>query len=73
MTYVPNTIGIPTHGVDWWHHGPRIGKRKLKSPIKLPQDEERKIGGRKIKRGGRTIGGPITSVHSAPITPCQMV
>jgi hypothetical protein len=43
MTYVPNTITIATHRVDWWHHGIRIGERKLKSPMKTPQGEKRKM------------------------------
>jgi hypothetical protein len=42
MAYVPNMIRIPTHGVDWWHHGLRVGERKLKSLMEPPQGEERK-------------------------------
>jgi hypothetical protein len=40
--YVPNTIGIPTHGVGLWHHRPRIGERSHKSPMEPPQGEERR-------------------------------
>jgi hypothetical protein len=69
MAYVPNMIRIPTHGVDWCHHGLRVGERKLKSLMEPPQGEERKRkkknrGGRKKKRGGGTVGGPITPVYS---------
>ncbi len=39
-TYVPNTIRIPTHGVDLWHHGLEIGERNPKSPIKPSQGEK---------------------------------
>jgi hypothetical protein len=51
MTYVPNMIRIPTHGVDWWHHGLRVGERKLKSLMEPPQGEERKK--EEKNRGGR--------------------
>jgi hypothetical protein len=47
--YVPNTIGIPTHGVDLWHHGLRLAKRNPKSPMKPPQEE----GGKKERGGGK--------------------
>jgi hypothetical protein len=40
--YVPNTIGIPTHGVDLWHHKLQIRERTPKSPMEPPQGEERK-------------------------------
>jgi hypothetical protein len=40
--YVPNMIGIPTNGVDLWHHGLRIGERNHKSPMEPPQVEERR-------------------------------
>jgi hypothetical protein len=36
MTYVPNTIGVSTHGVDLLHHGLRIGERTPKSPMEPP-------------------------------------
>jgi hypothetical protein len=51
MMYVPNTIGIPTHGVDLWHHGLRLVKRNPKSPMEPPQGE--RGGERKKERGGR--------------------
>jgi hypothetical protein len=41
-TYIANTIGIPTHGVNLRHHGLRIGERNPKSPIDPPQGEERR-------------------------------
>jgi hypothetical protein len=41
MTYVPNTIGVSTHGVDLLHHGLRICERTPKSPMEPPQGEER--------------------------------
>jgi hypothetical protein len=50
MAYIPNMIRILTHGVDWWHHGLRVGERKLKSLMEPPQGEERK---RKKKNRGR--------------------
>jgi hypothetical protein len=40
MTYVFNMIRIPTHGVDLWHHGLRIGERKPKSSMEPPQGED---------------------------------
>jgi hypothetical protein len=43
MTYVPNMIGILTHGVDLWHHRLRIGRE-------IPNDQ---WSSRKVKRGGR--------------------
>jgi hypothetical protein len=42
MTYVHNMIGIPTHRVDLWHHGLRIGERNPKSLMEPPQGEERR-------------------------------
>jgi hypothetical protein len=42
-TYVPNTIRVPTHGVDLMHHDLPIGERTPKSPMELPQCEERKM------------------------------
>jgi hypothetical protein len=51
--YVPNTIGIPTHGVDLWHHGLRLANRNPKS-----QGE-----GRKKERGGRR--GPEASCRAS--------
>jgi hypothetical protein len=42
MMYVPNMIGIPTNGVDLWHHRLRIGERNHKSLMELPQVEERR-------------------------------
>jgi hypothetical protein len=45
MMSVPNTIGIPTHGVDLWHNGLRLVKRNLKLPMEPPQGE--RGGGRK--------------------------
>jgi hypothetical protein len=51
MTYVPNIIGIPTHGVDLWRHGLEIGERNLKSPIEPSQGEKR----RKKKRDEEEI------------------
>jgi hypothetical protein len=51
-------IGIPTHRVDLWRHGLRIGERNPKSPMEPPQGEkrrrkkERKRGGEKCKRDG---------------------
>jgi hypothetical protein len=54
--YVPNTIGIPTHGVDLWHHGLRLVKRNPKSTLEPPQGE--RGGGKKKERGGRKrVGG----------------
>jgi hypothetical protein len=54
--YVPNTIGIPIHGVDLWHHGLRLVKRNPKSTLEPPQGE--RGGGRKKERGGRKrVGG----------------
>jgi hypothetical protein len=50
-TYVPNMIGIPTHGVDLWHHILRIGERTPKSSIKPPQGEERKRKKEKEEEG----------------------
>jgi hypothetical protein len=50
MTNVPNTIGVPTHEVDLWHHEFQIGERTPKSPMEPPQGEERK---RKKERGGQ--------------------
>jgi hypothetical protein len=66
--YVPNTIRIPTHGVDLWHHGLQIGERNQKSPIEPPQgeesrrkkeseEEERKRGGRKRKKARGLLAG----------------
>jgi hypothetical protein len=37
-------IGIPTHGVDLWHHGLRLVKRNPKSSMEPSQG---KRGGRK--------------------------
>jgi hypothetical protein len=36
MTYVPNMIAVPTHGVDLRHHGLPIGEETLKSPMEPP-------------------------------------
>jgi hypothetical protein len=36
MSYVPNMIGVPTHGVDLRHHGLSIGEGTPKSPMELP-------------------------------------
>jgi hypothetical protein len=47
-TYVPNMIGIPTYGVDLWHHGLQLVKRNPKSPMESPQGER---GGRKKEIG----------------------
>jgi hypothetical protein len=51
MKYVPNTIGIPTHGVDLWHHKLLLGERGPKLQMEPPQGE--RGGGRKKGRGGR--------------------
>jgi hypothetical protein len=48
-TYIPNTIRIPTHGVDLWHHGLRFGERTPNcqwSHHKVKRGE----GGRKERR-----------------------
>jgi hypothetical protein len=42
MTFVPNMIGIPTHGVDLWRHGLQIGERNPKSSMEPPQGEKRR-------------------------------
>jgi hypothetical protein len=42
MTYVPNMIEIPTHGVDLWRHGLQIGERNPKSSMEPPQGEKRR-------------------------------
>jgi hypothetical protein len=57
MTYVPNMIGIPTHGVDLWHHRLRLAKTNPKSPMELSQGERGE--GRKKERGGRKRAGGI--------------
>jgi hypothetical protein len=46
-TYVPNTIRLPIHGVDLWHHRLQIGERSPKSSMEPPQGEE---GRRKKER-----------------------
>jgi hypothetical protein len=56
ITYIPNTIGVLTHGVDLRHHGLPIGEGTPKSLVELLQEEERKRKeerkrGRKRKRG----------------------
>jgi hypothetical protein len=48
-TYVINTIGIPTHGVD----GFQLVKRNPKSPIEPPQVERAR--GRKKERGRKIV------------------
>jgi hypothetical protein len=64
MKYVPNTIGIPTHGVDLWHHKLLLGERGPKLQMEPPQGE--RGGGRKKERerrkkeGLRPLDGPIT-------------
>jgi hypothetical protein len=64
-TYVPNTIGIPTHGVDLWHHELQIGERNPKSPMKPPEGEKRRRKKEREEeereRGPVTLGGPVTS------------
>jgi hypothetical protein len=50
-TYVPNTIGISTHGVDLWRHGLKIGERNPKSPMESSQGEK----SRKKKRDEEEI------------------
>jgi hypothetical protein len=45
MTYVPNSIRIPTHGVDFSHHGLRFGDRTQNcqwNRRKVRRGEERK-------------------------------
>jgi hypothetical protein len=42
MMYIPNMIGVPTHGVDLRHHRLPIGEETPKSPMEPPQGEERK-------------------------------
>jgi hypothetical protein len=63
--YVPNTIGIPTHGVNLWHRRLRLANRNPKSPMEPPQGER---GGRKKERkkerkekGRMHLGGPVTA------------
>jgi hypothetical protein len=50
-TYVFNTIGIPTHRVDLWHHMLQIGERSHKSSKEPLQSEERR---RKKEKEGLT-------------------
>jgi hypothetical protein len=60
MMYVPNTIGIPTHLVDLWHHVLRIEERNPKSPMEPPQGEEmrkKERGERKRKRVKELLAG----------------
>jgi hypothetical protein len=41
-TYVPNRIGISTHGVNLGHHRLRMEKRTQESPMEPPQGKERR-------------------------------
>jgi hypothetical protein len=53
--YVPNTIGIPTHEVNLWHHGLRLVKRNPKSQwgrYKVNEEEDE----RKREEKGRGSG-----------------
>jgi hypothetical protein len=59
MTYVPNMIGILTHGVSLWHHGLRIGVRNPKSPMEPPHGEEGRRK-KKEKEGRGPLGGLVT-------------
>jgi hypothetical protein len=75
--YVPNTIRIPTHGVDLWHHGLQIGERNQKSPIEPPQGEEsrRKKESEEEERG-RRLGDCWRASHAegtgvTRVAPCQ--
>jgi hypothetical protein len=52
MVYVPNTIRIPTHGVDFSHQGLRFGERTRNcqwSRRKVKREEGKKRGARKRK------------------------
>jgi hypothetical protein len=64
MTYIPNMIETPTHGVDLWHHWFQIGERNFKSPMEQPQGEKSRKKEREEEereRGLETLGGPVTS------------
>jgi hypothetical protein len=41
MTYVSNTIGVPTHGVNLWHHELRIGEERKRGERKRGRKRER--------------------------------
>jgi hypothetical protein len=69
-TYVPNRIGIPTHGVDLWHHRLRIGERTHKSPMKPPQGEERRRK-KETEEGERERR--ISTLFCAEVTPYPSV
>jgi hypothetical protein len=57
MMYVPNTIRIPTHGVDLWHHGLWIGERNPKSLMEpLPSQERRRKKEREEEEIERRLG-----------------
>jgi hypothetical protein len=73
--YVPNMIGIPTNGVDLWHHGLRIGERNHKSLMEPPQVEERrkKKERRKKEKGVGDFGKPVTPCQKAQLTRCDSV
>jgi hypothetical protein len=73
--FIPNTIGIPTHRVDLWHHGLRLAKRNSKLPMEPSQGERGR--GRKKERGERKRVGGILAGQSRRmdwrdwVTPCQ--
>jgi hypothetical protein len=64
MTYVPNMIGIPTHGVDLWHHRLRLAKTNPKSPMEPSQGERgegrKKERERRKEEGQRHLARPVT-------------
>lgn len=59
--FIPNTIGIPTHRVDLWHHGLRLAKRNSKLPMEPSQGERGR--GRKREEKGRGSGVSWRASH----------
>jgi hypothetical protein len=60
-------IEIPTHGVNLWHHGLQLAKRKPKSPIEPSQGErgrKKERWERKKERGGKKRVGSILAGQS---------
>jgi hypothetical protein len=68
--YVPNTIRIPTHGVDLSHHGIGFGGRS-KNRQWSRNKVEREQRNKESEEGERERDGAPYSVHS--VTPIELV